>query len=325
MSRLFPPEVVLRATNLTTNALFYFPPGFLRHRWVVAGERSRRTAEDAAEATRALREMIEGGRLSKAVPLKDGDRIATRAIEQDGPIAYSESTTLSEVFAEDANRCLLLNTDETEQQTKRILRATAARAAVAERPDVARTVAIHHALQRMIPRADVVVPFAPEIADRYPSGRHESRRDFQHLLQLIRAVALLRFRQRERVALGAIVASLEDYDVAERLAREPLGATASGVTRGARELLRKLRERFVCSEFSTTEAKQIGGASPRTLEGCLHELNSAGAVEQTVPPKGRMPARWKLTAIDPTSGEGILPSAEEVGASLVSCERAHKP
>ena len=55
----------LNATSLTTNALYYFPPGATpapvdRRRRAVAPRRRRQ-----AEATRALREMIEAGRLAR--------------------------------------------------------------------------------------------------------------------------------------------------------------------------------------------------------------------------------------------------------------------
>jgi hypothetical protein len=107
VGRLFPPEVVLVATDLTTNALYYFEPGKLRHRLVVSGERSRIDDDERAEATRALREMIEAGELSKGVPMKDGEgRLVTRVIKQPGPISHVETTTLGTIFQEDANRCL---------------------------------------------------------------------------------------------------------------------------------------------------------------------------------------------------------------------------
>jgi hypothetical protein len=322
VSRLFPSEVVLRVTSLSTQALYYFAPGSLRHRWIVAGERSRLTDDDAAEATRALREMIESGRLSKAVPVKQGEQHVTRQIEQEGPIAFSESTTAPHIDEEDANRCLLLTTDETEAQTKRILGATASAASGANRADAERVIAVHHAIQRTIPRVDVIVPYAEAIAEHYPTARLESRRDFRHLLQLINATALLHFRQRERESSGAVLATMADYTAAEELAREPLGAAASGLTAGARDLLARLRETFEQSEFTTTLVKQLGGASPRTLEIRLLELNAVGGVEQTEPAKGRVPAKWKLTGRHPASGEGILPSADDVRESFARCERA---
>jgi hypothetical protein len=321
VSRLCPPEVVVRATSLTTNALYYFPPNSLRHRWVVAGERPRRIDDEAAEATRALREMIESGRLSKAVPMKDGDQYITHQIDQEGPIAYSESTTAAHIDEEDANRCLLLTTDEGEKQTRRIIEATAAAATGADATDVGRLIAVHHALQRMIPRVDVVLPYAQALGGGYPTERLESRRDFRHLLQLVKAVTLLHFRQRDRDSLDRVVATLDDYAAAEWLAREPLGAAACGLTRGAREMLDVLRELFGAAEFATTQIKQLIGASPRTNENRLLELNKVGAVEQTQQPKGRVPAKWKLTGRDPGSGEGVLPTVEQVREAFDRCER----
>jgi hypothetical protein len=108
IAELFPPEAVLHAKQMTPQALFHMPRGSLEHRWIVAGERSRIEGDDAAEATRALREMISSGKLSKLMPEKGEDgAIVTRHIEQKGPVAYIESTTLHKIFDEDANRCIM--------------------------------------------------------------------------------------------------------------------------------------------------------------------------------------------------------------------------
>jgi hypothetical protein len=294
VSLLFPPEVALHATSLTTNSLYYFPPGTLRHRFVVAGERSRIEHDEQAEATRALREMLETGKLSKAVTVKEQDRLVTRLIEQEGPIAYVETTTLTAVFDEDANRCLLLNTDESAEQTQRIITATAV-AAEGSSSDTDRVCAIHHALQRMIPRVDVIIPFASAVAKHYPAQRLEGRRDFRHLLQLVKASALLHFRQRNRATSDAVIATLDDYTIAERLARGPLGAAACGIGDATRSFLDVLREKFASVEFTTTDVQKLELAPRRTTTGRLHELNRAGALEQTVPPKGQVPAKEPST------------------------------
>ena len=331
VSSFFPPEVVLRATSLTTNALYYFPAGTLRHRFVVGGERSRIVDDDQAETTRALREMIESGRLSKAVPIKEGERITTRLIEQEGPISYVETTTLNNIFNEDANRSLLLNSDERNEQTRRIMDATAADADGKTRVDIERIRSIHHAIQRMIPRVKVDIPFARAIAANYPDERLESRRDFRHLLQLVRAVALLHFHQRERSQAGAVIATLADYEVAESLAREPLGAAASGVSKGAKLYLARLQDKLDPSKagtvFTSTEAEQVGkemgGASKRTRYNQLIELHGAGAVEQTEASRGKVPAKWKLTGLDPDAGDGVVPTLEQVMRSLADCKNAN--
>jgi len=61
IARLFPPESILQAHRLTPAALQYMPSGSLIHRAVITGERSRNVEDEAAEATRALREMISDG------------------------------------------------------------------------------------------------------------------------------------------------------------------------------------------------------------------------------------------------------------------------
>jgi hypothetical protein len=123
---LFPAETVIHATQMTPQALFHMRPGSLSHRFIVAGERSRIQDDEKAEANRALREMLSAGKLTKLMPMKvDGGVIETVLIEQDGPIAYVESTTLAKIFDEDANRCLMLHTDERPDQTKRIIRQLA--------------------------------------------------------------------------------------------------------------------------------------------------------------------------------------------------------
>jgi hypothetical protein len=92
---LFPPEAVLMATQQTPQSLFYLPPGSLSHCFIVAGERSRIENDDTAEATRALREMLSEGRLSKLIPVKEGGRMETKLIQQDGPVGFVESTSQS--------------------------------------------------------------------------------------------------------------------------------------------------------------------------------------------------------------------------------------
>lgn len=323
VSLMFPPEVVLRATGMTTNALFYFEKGTLTHRWVVAGERSRVEDDDQAEATRALREMIEGGRLSKAAAVKEGDRIVTRLIEQPGPIAYIETTTLDSIFGEDANRCLLINTDEGARQTELIINATAAAAGGRSTAAADRLCQVHHAMQRMLPRVEVDVPFASAIAKHYPKDRVECRRDFRHLLQLVRASALLHFKQRDRSPDGRVVASLADYGIAEALASEPLASAASGVSEGVRKFLNQLRDAFGESEFTTTEAKQLDGVKPRSVDKRLTDLCGCGAVEQLRASSGNVPARWKLTGGEPDAGNGRLPTLRQVAEAFAACARAH--
>jgi hypothetical protein len=325
---LFPPEVVLRATSISTNALYYFPSGTLRHRWIVAGERSRLEDDDRAEATRALREMLESGRLSKAVTVKEADRIVTELIEQEGPIAFIETTTLGTIFEEDRNRCLVVSTDERSEQTKRIMAAVAARAEgrvplpsgrsslragrSATPAEVERMQQVHHAVQRMLPRCEVVIPFAPALADLFPCDRIDARRSFRQLLQLVEVSALLHHRQRSRDELGRVKAELADYQIAAELAAGPMAIARGGVSDGARRFFESLSEKFAIeSTFTSATAQRVGTWGRSAVRAWLAELDTSGVIEQTEAPRGNIPASWRFTARE-LSTSGGLPSVDDV-------------
>jgi len=203
---LFPPEAAIIATQMTPQALFHMQPGSLVHRLVVGGERSRLENDDRAEATRALREMLSSGRLTKLMPQKksSGD-IKTEYIAQEGPIAYIESTTLPKIFDEDANRCILLQTDEQEGQTRRIIQTLAnqhggQRQTIDKQPIIEK----HYALQRILESVEICIPYVGRLGDHFPTQRIEARRAFDHVLYAIMAVTLIYQFQRKRDSDGRL-------------------------------------------------------------------------------------------------------------------------
>ena len=155
----------------------------------------------------------------------------------------------------------------------------------------------------MIPRVDVVIPFAEHVAALYPTERLDSRRHFRHLLLLVKASGLLHYQQRDRDEQGNVIATIADYAIAERLARAPLGAAVTGISDGARSHFRTLLEKFTDHDFTTTEGRvKVGDGSRRTRYGRLNELNTVGVLEQTEAGRGRVPAKWKITGTIPDDG-----------------------
>jgi len=295
VAELFPAEAVIHATSLTPQALFYMSPGTLSHRWVVAGERSRREDDESAEATRALREMISSGKLSKLIPMKVEGKYVTQTIDQLGPIAFIETTTLTKIFDEDANRCLLLSADERTQQTTAVVNRLATEYGGLANVNVDAIVQRHHAAQRMLQRRHVVVPFAERIAEHFPTGRVEARRAFPHLMGMIQSSALLHQLQRKIDGDGRIVASLVDYQLARSLTRGPLSRLlGGGISDAARRFHARVSD-WAGDRFTTTEAANQDKKSPQTVRDWLRELAEAGAVEQVEPAKGNRPATWTLT------------------------------
>lgn len=323
---LFPPESVLLAKSLTPQALVYMPSGSLRHRWVVAGERSRVEDDNTAEATRGLREMISSGKLSKLIACKGASgQIESRLVEQDGPIAYVESTTLSRIFDEDRNRCLVVNTDERSSQTRAIMQAVAQAAAGLVTADREAIVAKHHCLQRLLVRAPVVIPFAPKLCDLLSLASElpvETRRAFPMVLQMVEAITLLHQRQRDRDGDGRIVAVQTDYWNAQRLLSR---AIARSVGEGVGDPARRFHERLqrldeLPEVFTAADIRRQVRASRSTVAGWLAELLDVGAIELAEPndrqPRGgRPPKAYRLTDRGIEGGDDWLPSVDELFAS----------
>lgn len=320
-AKLFPPEAVLHATQMTPQALFHMPPQSLVHRFIVAGERSRRENDESAEATRALREMLSSGKLAKLIPMKDEhNKIVTAMLEQDGPIAYVESTTLSNIFNEDANRCLMLQTDERPEQTRNII-CSIAEGAIGKtaRNDCHQIMLKHHAAQRIISRVPVKIPFANALARAFPTERVEARRAFKHVISMIEAITLLHQLQRDKDGTGAIISTTGDYLLAKRLLDDPmsrlLGRKVSNSAGGFYERLKAIG----LKEFGTNQAAEGLAVGPRTIRNWLAELNGAGLITQVQPPRGPSPAVWKLVL--PTTEDNALAALPALETLLDSREQ----
>ena len=323
---LFPPEAVLLAKSLTPQALVYMKNGSLRHRWVVAGERSRVEDDNTAEATRGLREMISSGKLSKLIACKGSSgQIESRLVEQEGPIAYCESTTLSRIFDEDRNRCLVVNTDERSSQTRAIMQAVARSAAGLVTADREAVVARHQCIQRLLVRVPVVIPFAVQLCEMLALASElpvETRRAFPMVLTMIEAITLFHQRQRDRDGDGRIIATAADYGQARRLLSR---AIARAVGEGVGDPARRFHERLerldeLPQVFTAADIRKHVRASRSTVAGWLAELADAGAIEPAEAPNpsprgGRPPRSYRLTERGLDAGEEWLPSEDELFGS----------
>lgn len=272
-----PPESVFIATDITANALYYMQPGCLVHRLVLAGEKSRVQDDQAAEATRALREMISEGRLSKAVPVKVDGGLQTLRFEQPGPIVHCESTTLADLFDEDANRCVLLATDESAAQTKKVLAMHAARAK-GVKSDPAPILDKHHAAQRMLRRLRVEVPFADNLAAAMPMHRSQVRRAFGQLIAMTRSSALWHQFQRSTKPLehgDTIQATWNDYAIARHVLLRPL---ARGLGTALPDAVRRFGEWLLLFEGGRSEGPDASASfTNRDLGKAPHcPINSRG-------------------------------------------------
>ena len=314
VGRLFPDETVLRAHQISPKALQYLPPGSLVHRFVVAGERSRLQDDAAAEATRALREMISDGRLSALVSVSQSlGPHQTVHIQQEGPIAFIESTTMGvqDIFNEDRTRYLLLSSDERVAQTKSIIDEIARSASAPGDPDTPDSIlALHHAAQRLLRPLDVVIPFALQLKDCLPLERIEVRRTFGHLISLIRAVALL-FQKQRQSNNGQIIAHIDDYEIVRRYLIGPLSTSLGrALTPGAEALLDVVAG---MDEFTVYDVESKVPYGIGTVRSRLRELLAAGQVRQTEQARGTIAAKYVVVEDAPVLHGLLLPKLQSEG------------
>jgi adenylate kinase family enzyme len=339
VGKFFPDETVLTVTDATENALFYFSENELQHRIVLGGERRRDKTDANADRTRPFREMVSEGKIIKILPGKDenGNMIVQRRVVY-GPIALAESTTVQDIDAEDANRAIVCNTDESQNQTDAIMLASD----IADEQGLEQlvpdsTYQLHHTLQRMLEQAKVVLPFVVPLSHIVrPRIKHnlESRRAWPQVKNAIKACALLHQYQRERDAEERIVATLDDYN----MVRDVLGPWMSSIIEGTisagsvaafHALVGKFK---VNSPFTVPDAEQarVGGASSLRRRW-LPELERAGLVasaDEFVMPgrRGREARRWRLTTDElPEPGNAVLPTVKEVIACTEYLEGEPQP
>lgn len=230
--RFFPPEAVIEMTAMSERALVYSSQDY-QHRTLVLYEATalREGAEDNLTAY-FVRSLLSEGRIEYPVTVRGADgNFTTKTIVKKGPTNLIVTTTKTKVHAENETRLLSLATDDSREQTKRVLYA------LADETDHGIDLSEWHALQSWLQHAEhrVTIPYAKRLAELVPPVAVRLRRDFGAVLALIRSHAILHQANRERDRAGRIVATVGDYAQVRELVAdviaEGVGTTVSPTVR----------------------------------------------------------------------------------------------
>lgn len=288
ISGLMPPEAVVKAHDFSDQALYYLPSGSLVHKIVISGERvNENNSKDghAEKNTKAFREMVGSGELIKSVVIKGNDgKLETVIIRQQGPISYLESSTAAVIHEEDATRLLPLVTNESADQTEKIIEAQ-------RREDKGQTldedkrqqiIRRHHTLQRLLKPLSVRIPYIDSIS--LPTANIVTRRTYQQFISVIKTIAVLRQYQKtikidESSGQEYIEADEVDYSIARDLMIGVLSRKYSPLNQQSRDLLDKILEKVgTDKEFFQKDCEMWCGLSNTTTRRRLYPLESAGIV-----------------------------------------------
>lgn len=241
---LMPPEEQLSLTRVTPNAFYYLAAGRLKHKIIAIGEE-----QGAVGAAHALRSLISDGKLSQAVTVHDprtGKMVAEERVIE-GPCAILSTTTVPRMDDETWMRVMRLSANESEEQTKRILRYQLEQDSVeGYRREItgAKIRDKHFAIQRLLKKVPLQNPYINEMSFR--SDLMRSRREHEKYLKLIRTIAIFRQHQKEKKKMAAaedlppfeyIEVTLDDIGLANKIAEVVLARTLDELTPPARSLL----------------------------------------------------------------------------------------
>jgi hypothetical protein len=173
---------------------------------------------------------------------------SVRVYEVEGPIAYLETTTSTNLNHENATRAFEVTLDESEAQTQRIHELQRRRRSEAYMQETAATYVDpddicrrHHNAQRLLRPLLVLNRFDEHLM--FPSRRPRTRRDHERFLSLVDTVALLHQYSREINVLPRpggpveyVVATIADYRIAYELAKGVLDVTLHELSRHGQDL-----------------------------------------------------------------------------------------
>jgi hypothetical protein len=239
---LFNPAVFYQVTAGSQRALIFTDEEF-EHRTIVMFEATalREVAEkrDGDMTAMIVRTLLSEGRIVYDITERGDDgKMGTRRIIKRGPTNLIVTTTADNLHHENETRLLSLTVDESEEQTRAVMRRIAARrnqAEPAEPPDLAPWHELFHWLKHHGEHR-VYIPYADYLADAAAASVVRMRRDFGVLLGMIEAHAVLHQVSRKRDRHGRIVATAADYAAAVDILAGPFAITSG---RTVKEAVRK--------------------------------------------------------------------------------------
>jgi hypothetical protein len=257
--KLFPPEAYITVSGLSPQALYYDTEDY-RHRMLIVAE-----ADGIKEAGEySLRTLLTENKLKLKTVGKDAQGSNEgQTLEKEGPTGLIMTTTRARMNPENETRYLSIGLDESPAQTQRIKKATAKRWASLRSPRSARAASLDvwTNLQRMLVPVEVMVPFSEFLADRTPREPLRMRRDFEKLLLLISASAILHQAQRRKLGTTEdgkpiIEAGVLDYFIVKELFEKLFFQSLHGISLNAlkvMEAIKKLhQEKFVEAQPNPT-------------------------------------------------------------------------
>lgn len=251
IGKFVPPEDRLILSSSSPKGFEYLGEQ-LKNKFVLIQE-----LEGATDVLPTIRTLQSEGKLARLVTISDPEtkRPKSVSVSHECPCTVVLTTTQEGIHNENSTRIFELYVDESLEQTNKVVKASILEASLKHRikeKEKQRIWELHHNVQRLLETLEIDIPFADHL--QFPAKTARNRRDTVRFMQLIKAVAFLRQKQKKiKIHDGEkyIEADLEDYKMAYRLGTGVMQATLDRISERARNVLR------VCCELDD-ELKKSG-------------------------------------------------------------------
>jgi DNA primase len=277
ISELIPTEDKIEITQITENALYYFKQDELKNKLILIED-----LDGAMTVFYPLRELQTKRKITKTVTLKDSKgNLKTVTITVEGPVSVSGCTTKEKIYEDNANRCILLYTDQSREQDKRINEyQTKLSGGEINKERERQYKELFKNIQSVLRPIHIVNPFAKYI--ELPEQVFKPRRTMTLLLGFIEAVTFYHQYQREVKKDSNnqryIETTIEDIEAAFNLLKDVLFSKSDELTKAARSFLEQVKVNGK-SNFTAKEIRQQLRINPSNLKRYLIELERYGYIK----------------------------------------------
>ena len=309
VGELMPPKEKLEITTLSENAFYYFGREELKHKLILIED-----LDGATDVLYPLRELQSKRKIAKTVTLKDSKgNLKTVTLIVEGPVSVSGCTTREKLYEDNANRCILIETDLSQPQDRRIMdyQRKLSAGLINKSKEIATKTLLQNA-QRILKPVTVRNPFAPYIS--LPEVVFKPRRTIGLLLSFIETITFYHQYQiptKSDPHTGDIYIETQvgHLEKGFELLKEVLFRKSDELTGACRKFLEILKKHLSSEKRESFTAKEIRKTmrmNPSNLKRYLIELERYGYVKG----KGNRYQGYEYTISDMNEYENLTKSIE---------------
>ncbi|MEN0056406.1 MAG: hypothetical protein AAGC65_22190 [Mucilaginibacter sp.] len=282
VGELIPEEDKLEITTLSTNAFYYFGKEELKHKLLLIED-----LDGAENVLYPLRELQSKRRINKTVTLKDSKgNMKTVTLNIEGPVCVSGCTTREHLYEDNANRCILLYMDNSQEQDRQIMdyqrRISAGQVDQYEERKVREQL---KNVQRLLKPVSVRNPYAPYL--NLPDAVFKPRRTMLLLLLFTEIITYYHQYQRELktdqdTGEQCIESTPSDIEAAFTLLETTLLKKSDELNDACRTVFEKLKtwlKQNHTESFYSKDIRSILRITPSSMQRYLHELELMGYIK----------------------------------------------